>query len=88
MFSPFFDSGGLTLWNIAAQATQVDVGFYQSDGSLIKSLTVTIAANAAYAVSGPGLQIPPGRYTAVVSANDPIVGLLICPDRRPAAHGI
>ena len=76
VFSPFFDSGGLTLWNIAAQATQVDVGFYQSDGSLIKSLTVTIAANATYAVSGPGLQIPPGRYTAVVSANDPIVGLL------------
>jgi hypothetical protein len=76
VFSPFFDTGGLTLWNIAPQATTLGIDFYQSDGSLVRSLSVTIAANATYTVSGAGIQIPPGRYTAVVSANDPVVGLL------------
>ena len=76
VFSPFFDTCGLTLWNIAPQATTLGIDFYQSDGSLVRSLSVTIAANATYTVSGAGIQIPPGRYTAVVSANDPVVGLL------------
>ncbi len=76
VFSPFFNTGGLTLWNIAPQATTVGIDFYQSDGSLVKSLPVTIAANATYAVSGTGIQIPAGLYTAVVSSTEPLAGLL------------
>ena len=61
---------------------QAEIDLYQPDGSLVKSVTVTIAANATYAVSGPGIQIPPGRYTAVVSADDPIGRTTDCPDRQ------
>jgi uncharacterized repeat protein (TIGR01451 family) len=76
VFTPFFDTGGLTLWNIAAQDAPVTIDFYRADGSLAKSLPVVIPANRTYAASNPGIQIPPGSYTAVVSAAVPVVGLL------------
>ena len=76
VFSPFFDSGGLTLWNISAQAAQAEIDLYQSDGSLVKSLNTVIPANATYFVYGAGIQIPPGLYTAVVSSTEPLAGLL------------
>jgi uncharacterized repeat protein (TIGR01451 family) len=76
VFSPFLDSGGLTLWNIAAQATVITVDLVRQDGSIATSLVRVVAANATLSLYGPGLQIPPGVYTAVVSADGPLVGLL------------
>ena len=75
VFSPFFDSGELNLWNISAQAAQAEIDLYQPDGSLVKSLNTVIPANTTYSVYGPGIQIPPGLYTAVVSSTEPLAGL-------------
>ena len=77
VFSPFFDSGGLTLWNVSTwNAAEVVIDLYQPDGSIQMSFPRTIPAGGVVSLYGPSAGVPAGCYTAVVSSTAPLVGLL------------
>ena len=76
MFSPFFDSGGLTLWNISAQAAQAEIELYQPDGSIHASFLFDLPAGGVYSFSGSEAHLAAGLYTAVVSSTEQLRGLL------------